>query len=245
MAHPAIRDVLEHFSTTYPASDLLPLALLEPARQLVRERKWSSVACYRAFAQRAPVLHMAISLAAITDREHGLIPEWFLPFLRLLVAKVADLEGPDTTPTMSDEEQKTFARLCSYSSTGYYYPSNSVVRKLEKKYKKDTYVSVGAGACPKYSNSTKKFMPGVLLCFCLAGPKPVLIGYHILEQAESPRTIFNVLFTRWQVAPKKIIYGTLLTRDSFYSQDAHARSLDRHTPHVSWPARYDIPRAHI
>ena len=59
-------------------------------------------------------------------------------------------------------------------------------------------------ACPKYASATTKFMPGLMCVFCLKHSK--LIGFHIMHHHESPKTAFQLFYTRWPAGPRVICY---------------------------------------
>ena len=47
-------------------------------------------------------------------------------------------------------------------------------------------------------------MPGVMLIFCLH--HGTLLGWNIMHNHESPRTVFEIMFSRWKVAPEVVVY---------------------------------------
>jgi hypothetical protein len=50
-------------------------------------------------------------------------------------------------------------------------------------------------SCTKYKNFTKGLVPGMLVAHC---PKcSSCLGFQIMRNAESPKTVFDVLMTRW------------------------------------------------
>lgn len=61
-----------------------------------------------------------------------------------------------------------------------------------------------AGSCNKRKNVTRDLAPGMFVLHCLkcAG----CLGFHVMRESESARTIFEVLYTRWAVAPKVVVY---------------------------------------
>lgn len=61
-----------------------------------------------------------------------------------------------------------------------------------------------APACNKALNDVKALCPGVFVMHCLKCSE--CIGFHMMPSSESPRTLFEVLFTRWPVAPSVVVY---------------------------------------
>lgn len=87
--------------------------------------------------------------------------------------------------------------------TGQYFPNLPVVRRL-RRYRAD-YVSQKSGAtCRKYQYKHRGIRPGLLIVFCLKCSR--CIGFVVMRNAESPRTLFEVLYTRWKLAPKLVAY---------------------------------------
>lgn len=61
-----------------------------------------------------------------------------------------------------------------------------------------------AGTCTKNKRNTAVLMPGVLLIWCRECQR--CVHFATMRDAESPATVFEVLFTRWQVAPLTVVY---------------------------------------
>jgi hypothetical protein len=78
-----------------------------------------------------------------------------------------------------------------------------IFRKVPANYVVDAHNKSDA-ACGKYANRRSRFMPGVLLVFCL--DHGTFLGFHVMHNHESPRTLFELFFTRWRVAPRLICY---------------------------------------
>ena len=87
-------------------------------------------------------------------------------------------------------------------STGYAY-SQRILRRVPAQYKVDQHNKSDA-ACNKYANHRNRFMPGVMLIFCL--DHGTYRGCHVMHNHESPRTLFELFYSRWQVAPAVICY---------------------------------------
>jgi hypothetical protein len=107
--------------------------------------------------------------------------------------------------------------------TGYYYPGLPVVRSLPR------YGPEGTGGfrehvCPKYPYFHRERTPGVLACFCLDCQN--IVGFNAMHEFESPRSVFEVLWTRWPTPPAVVIYDNACNlsiychmRESWYFRD--------------------------
>lgn len=58
--------------------------------------------------------------------------------------------------------------------------------------------------CRKETVPHAHLTPGIFTVFC--GVHGVCIGYSVMLESESPRTAFEILRTRFQPAPKFVIY---------------------------------------
>ncbi len=105
--------------------------------------------------------------------------------------------------TNTEAENISAALEESIRATGYCYPSHRVLRFLRTRYRIDAD-NKPVDPCSKYSRATGRFMPGVLLVFCMDHNN--LIGFHIMRNYESPKTVFELLFTRWQISPSVVCY---------------------------------------
>lgn len=86
--------------------------------------------------------------------------------------------------------------------TGHIYPRNPIVRVIDKRYKADAQ-SKSAAACNKYYDRYGKNSSGLFVVFCL--DCNAVIGAHVMLFSESVRTVFRLVFTRWEVAPEVIV----------------------------------------
>jgi hypothetical protein len=67
------------------------------------------------------------------------------------------------------------------------------------------YQSQQAGKlCTKYKNQTKALTPGLFVMHCMKCKS--CIGFHMMPASESPRTLFEVVYTRWRRPPRLIVY---------------------------------------
>jgi hypothetical protein len=54
--------------------------------------------------------------------------------------------------------------------------------------------------CNKRQEQHKKLIPGCMMYWCMECRK--CVGFNIMADAESPRTVMETLYTRWQSPPK-------------------------------------------
>ena len=79
------------------------------------------------------------------------------------------------------------------------------------------HVNEKAAICNKARNDTKGLAHGVFVLHCL--DCAACIGFHMMPSSESPRTLFEILFTRWPTAPEVVVYDN--------GCHAHAYALNR------------------
>eukprot|EP00736_Rhodelphis_marinus_P013988 Rmarinus@m.18561 len=97
-------------------------------------------------------------------------------------------------------------------------------------------------SCTKHAQKSKDLTPGVFIISCLDCKR--VIGWTVLRQAESLRTLFEILMTRWKVMPEVIIYDAACRFESyclnreperfkhtrFFIDDFHIRNHKRCSP---------------
>ena len=68
-------------------------------------------------------------------------------------------------------------------------------------------------SCNKGQNVMRKLLPGSMLIWC--EKCRLCVCMHIMSNAESPKTVFDTLYTRWQHAPARFCYdnGCNLNRE--------------------------------
>ena len=100
-------------------------------------------------------------------------------------------------------------------STGFAYDrgAHTIHRKLTGNYRIDQHNKSNA-ACGKYANRRNRFMPGVLLVFCL--DHGTCLGFHVMHNHESPRTLFELFYTRWKEPPAVIVYDNACNAQKFF-----------------------------
>lgn len=79
---------------------------------------------------------------------------------------------------------------------------NDVYRQL-KAYKADANVIL-SHLCAKYPTPSYKLIPGLSLFWCTCCE--ICVAFSMMGVAESPRTVFETLVTRWEHPPKRVIY---------------------------------------
>ena len=66
--------------------------------------------------------------------------------------------------------------------------------------------------CAKAEKWNTNFLPGVFILLC---PHGVVYGIFFMEDHESPQTIFDIIFDRFEVPPSMIIYDNACHADSY------------------------------
>lgn len=83
--------------------------------------------------------------------------------------------------------------------TGQYFPGRPVYRDV-----KTVTLSRNETRCTKNTKQSGKLGAGVLLFWCAS--HRICIGWTLLTEAESPKSVYDVLATRFQKMPQYIIY---------------------------------------
>lgn len=130
----------------------------------------------------------------------------------------------DRPPELWSEDEVMF-RTGSYlnlSSSHAWEPSplggNHVYRRL-RNYVADTVSAGTQSSCNKYKQSTVALVPGVILFWC--GVCSKCRGFAIMRDAESPRTVFNLIYTHCPEAPKRMTYdNNCKTHNYFENREA-------------------------
>ncbi|GIL68946.1 hypothetical protein Vafri_22208 [Volvox africanus] len=109
--------------------------------------------------------------------------------------EAAAMEWNEPTNGWSPEEE--------FMRTGFYYPNLPIVRHTAR-YLADFRSQRSGQTCTKYHYESKNLAPGLFLIHCLRCF--TCVGFHLMSQHESPQTLFEVLYTRWQAAPRLVVY---------------------------------------
>ena len=106
----------------------------------------------------------------------------------------------------------------------------------------DQQENIIAAPCNKYyslANLNKKKSGGILALWC---PHGIAVGFHMVPKAEGRNDVFSAIYTRWERAPKLVIYdyscqlhvycmrrepqfwhNTMFAVDSFHYSKSHRR----------------------
>ena len=106
----------------------------------------------------------------------------------------------------------------------------------------------GGPTCTKYQYKHRRLTPGLFWIYCLECG--VCIGFFVMDRAESPRTLFDVLFTRWERPPEVVVYDNschgqafALNRESEWSKSMQwAVDAMHFKGHKGCAHSYDIKR---
>lgn len=85
------------------------------------------------------------------------------------------------------------------------------------RYYADVYSQGTGGVCNKDAYQRRQMSPGLFVLHCMGCKN--CIGFHMMAESESPRTLFEVLYTRFPTAPRLVVYDN--------SCHAHAFALNR------------------
>lgn len=128
-----------------------------------------------------------------------------------------DVVGPDQAARWKEEEAYIRTGVFVGSGVGEqpgaapsaWAPSSlggSDVKRPLRSYCAD---AVGAprtmeSSCTKYKESNQSLLPGCLLGWCMSCG--ICNSFMLMPDAESPRTVFELLYTRWRVPPHVLCY---------------------------------------
>ncbi|KDR72093.1 hypothetical protein GALMADRAFT_74422 [Galerina marginata CBS 339.88] len=96
-----------------------------------------------------------------------------------------------------------------WRTTGCYYPMSKIRHRPEyPKLKEEKGTDPGSenkGGCRKYYSrySPKKLTGGIMVAWCTHS---ISYGFHCIPLAEGRNDVFSALYTRWEKAPKVIVY---------------------------------------
>jgi hypothetical protein len=82
-----------------------------------------------------------------------------------------------------------------------------------RRYASDKYSQHTGSACAKHQTRNGRLTPGLFVVFCLDCGR--CVGFSVMRHAESPRTPFEVFFTRWQKAPDVVVYDNACNAQQF------------------------------
>jgi hypothetical protein len=80
----------------------------------------------------------------------------------------------------------------------------------------------GGSSCNKWQRSTMQLIPGIMLLWCLGCGKCLM--FAIMPDSESPRTIFELLYTHLPQPPELFMMTTAAT----CTCSSKARALQQH-----------------
>ena len=118
---------------------------------------------------------------------------------------------------------------------------SDVCRPLNK-YAMDKHSGSQPILCTKHQGTVGKLIPGCFFHWCTVCS--VCVCYHVMADAESPKTVFDALYTRWQTPPLQFcldngcnLHTYCLNREpqhfkqtQFYIDQSHFRGHSRCSP---------------
>jgi hypothetical protein len=97
-----------------------------------------------------------------------------------------------------------------WGRTGYFFPRRGVLRLL-RKYEADTgaYKKLSTreeAGCRKFAYKKGRDTTELFIISCCNVGCGKIIGFATLGHKESPKSVFEILFTRFKIAPKLVVY---------------------------------------
>lgn len=106
-------------------------------------------------------------------------------------------------PFPSHFTEFTDIRDDEYYKTGMYYPGMPILRTVPS-YMKDVAATSDSACNKHYPAASSGETPGIFKIFCMQCQRQ--IGFHVQKWAESCRTPFEIIRSRWTEAPELICY---------------------------------------
>jgi len=128
----------------------------------------------------------------------------------------------------------------NYKETGVFYGAQQI--RIRSRYPLDTATDDNlddSTSCNKYFADIRKKSGGVSVAWCQHG---ICVGFHMIPKAEGRNDVFSAIYTRWDVAPKLVVYdfacqlhtycmrrepnywmNTLFAVDAFHYSKGHKR----------------------
>jgi hypothetical protein len=203
--------------TVSPAWRLVPYTKCHVARRIARQLEDATIPQRKVFQEYMPILFRVYS--AIFEVQGNREDVWNA--FAELVGKLCELteqsvhaEQDGVTQDLEEEEVAELERSGKYVgrtpnaqleelwATGCYFPGRPVIRKVKRVVLPGQAARVAV--CNKYANDGGACGPGVLLVYCVQHSN--CIGFVLMHDAESPRTVFELMLARFRVQPRIIIY---------------------------------------
>jgi len=187
-------------SISYPAASVVNIT--EASTSMLHgilQGQQVTLALRQMLEETFPALHILCAEAGLSE-----VPESFRPLLQRIVQKATalrecqDVFGDVTDPAIEDSH--------------VYMPSFPLQRLLARYPTLENKRAKEGNTCGKSSGSHNIFTPGVCLCFC---GHSVCLGFKLLVRSEGPSTIFELVATRFKMAPRWIIYDNACNAHNF------------------------------
>ena len=199
----------------YLASSLIPYTAISIVQKLIRDRCLVGDDLVL-LEQCSPVLRQAILAPEVLDAEGKLKPD-LLPLLvtLLLIAdaprKERSQDSKDTFEKITPDPTRSVNK--EWWNSAEYHPSHPRCRRQVCRHAADKYTKSATGTCRKCAPTKGKSMPGLLIVYCVE--HSCIIGFEMMDFAESPRTVYRLLSTRWGELPAVVFYDNACNVHTF------------------------------
>ena len=147
----------------------------------------SQMSDLKAIQEHAPVLANVLLNCSYP------LPKQFLDFMQLLISYIS---APFGKRDAHFSEPDIGSRLS-------FFPNHPLVRGVGKYASDLKLLSQEKDSCRKYATHHPTLTPGIFTLYC---PHGICYGFEVMRNHESPRTPFQIFFTRFLQPPKVIIY---------------------------------------
>ncbi|KNE61688.1 hypothetical protein AMAG_18672 [Allomyces macrogynus ATCC 38327] len=200
-----------------PACQLLPSSTWPAASQFANHDGNLSTDLLTCLGCDAPLMAGLLSCSRSVQQLPSAILEGHHTALHLatkaLFANIVAIADASTTPLGYETMTITTADpprplLDEYLETGHFFPGRPVLRHVPRiSFKSPTTKDEDCGGdagCNKYAKEKGRLGPGVLFVWCPL--HRICIGFIVLQRAESPQVVSELLQTRFHTPPSTVIY---------------------------------------
>lgn len=123
-----------------------------------------------------------------------------IPEAEIASTEISEEEYNERIQCLMKKVNVSDPKLAEVFYEGVFFPYNRIYRKVPK-------IEIAhevEKSCNKYAKGKGTTAPGVLIFYCIKHEK--LIGFKILQTAESVSQVTEIFLTRFKTVPKVIIY---------------------------------------
>ena len=229
-------------AAAYPVAQVIPWAVYDVVDALLEDRHLSLNQRERKLEQHAPVLleflkprlnagNLDEQVKALLRAAKEVAMKAFIPVSadeyrranRRVPKYIPPLRAPEERPPEEWSKIETMLRTgtCSllrkpeeqeWQKTEL---GGSHVHRSLRRYVADTNGQAGdaQGSCTKHKTPGGVYVPGCIFFWCAKCSRCVYFG--VMKNAESPRTVFEAIYTHWETPPELVVYDNACNFNNF------------------------------